>query len=133
MRLVIVEDNPADVTLFMEALRFHKITADVSQFQDGASAVATLQSNRTLSTPPPNLVFLDLNMPRVSGFDVLRLLRGIPECAGVPVAVFTSSQSPVDTENARKLGANRVVRKPTDLREFFDVVSLTIRELATDI
>jgi CheY-like chemotaxis protein len=71
IRIVIIEDNPADLRLFKEALRFFEIEAEVTHFPDGVTAVATMQSQQAPWNPPPDLVFLDLNMPRVSGFDVL--------------------------------------------------------------
>ncbi|HYP13423.1 MAG TPA: response regulator [Bryobacteraceae bacterium] len=131
MRIVVVEDNPADFRLFKEALTFLGIAADICHFPDGVTAAAAIRAEQAPWKPPPDLVFLDLNMPRVSGFEVLELLRSTPDCAAVPVAVFTSSQAPSDADRAAKLNADRFLRKPTSLREFFDVVEGTIRELAS--
>jgi two-component system, chemotaxis family, response regulator Rcp1 len=129
MRLVIIEDNPADVRLFREALKFSKLDVELEHFADGIAAVAMLRSKGTPWNPPPDVVFLDLNMPRLSGFEVLEILRDTPECDRVRIVVFTSSQSPADVERAAKLKADRFVRKPTELREFFAVVDSTMREL----
>src|SRR5258708_17345345 len=97
MHFVIIEDNPADVLLMKEALEHHGIKAEISHFSDGAGALEAMRSNHeTWTAPPPSLVLLDLNMPRVSGFDVLRELRGTPRLKHVPVAVVTSSHSPTD-------------------------------------
>ena len=130
MRIIIVEDNPADVLLFTEALAFHGIHADVTHFPDGLAAVAALQSEQESWNPPPHMVFLDLNMPGITGFEVLKTIRDSPSRANTRVIVFTSSHAPADKEKATALGADRFVRKPTDLRAFFDVVSSTVRELA---
>jgi CheY-like chemotaxis protein len=128
MRIVIIEDNPADLRLFKEALSFSGIQAELSHFPDAVAAIATIRSEQAPWKPPPDLVFLDLNMPRVSGFDVLALLRSTPAYSETPVAIFTSSQAPADRERAAQLQASRFIRKPTSLRDFFNVVTSTIRE-----
>jgi CheY-like chemotaxis protein len=130
MRLVVIDDNPADVLLIKEALRFNHIDARVSQFDDGRPALESLRQQRDPWIPLPSLVFLDLNMPHVHGFDVLKELRSTSETAKVPIAVLTSSQSATDIEHAEELGATRVLRKPTDLLQFFAVISNTVNELA---
>lgn len=130
MRIVIVEDNPADVLLFKEALAFHGIEADITHFPDGLAAVTALESEQDVWRPPPDIVFLDLNLPRLNGFEVLRMLRDTDQGSHVRVVIFTSSQAPADIEKAHTLRADRFLRKPTDLLAFFDVVSSTVRELA---
>jgi CheY-like chemotaxis protein len=130
MRIVIIEDNPADLRLFREALSFSEIEAEVSHFPDGVAAIATIKSEQPPWNPPPDVVFLDLNMPRVSGFEVLALLRSTPAFAATPVAIFTSSQAPADMKRAAELNASRFIRKPTALRDFFDVVSSTVHDFA---
>ena|SRR5688572_11757441 len=130
MRIVIVEDNPADVRLFTEALRFSGIDAEVSHVADPMAAVAAIRSGHEPWVPPPDIVFLDLNMPRMSGFDVLSLLRSTPASAAVPVAIFTSSEAPADVDRAAELQANRFIRKPTALQDFFDVVRSTLRDFS---
>lgn len=131
MRLLIIEDNPADVRLFREALEFSGINVELNHFADGITAIATLQSTEEPRNPPPDVIFLDLNMPRVSGFEVLEILRGTPAFDGIRIVVFTSSQSPADAERAAILKADRFVRKPTELREFFSVVGSTVRDFGS--
>lgn len=130
IKLVLIEDNPADVKLLREALKFANIAADLIHFSDGVEAVENLRSEARGWQPPPDLVFLDLNMPRLNGFDVLERIRCTPCCTSVPVAIFTSSHSPGDVERATTLRANRFIRKPTELFQFFEVVALAVRELA---
>jgi CheY-like chemotaxis protein len=130
MRIIIIEDNPADVHLFKEALKYSGIHAQVDHFPDGLTAVAKLRLREEPWNPPPDVVFLDLNMPRLSGFEVLEIIRDTPRCGDIRVVVFTSSQSPADAERAAQLNAHRFLRKPTELREFFTVVGSTIRDLA---
>jgi CheY-like chemotaxis protein len=133
MRFVIIEDNPADVLLMKEALEHEGIKAEISHFSDGADAVQAMRSNHaTWADTPPSLVLLDLNMPRVSGFDVLREIRGTPRLQHVPVAVVTSSHSPTDMAEATRLGASRYIRKPVDLHEFFAMVGNTVRGILAE-
>ncbi|MGH9631268.1 MAG: response regulator [Bryobacteraceae bacterium] len=130
MRIVIIEDNPADVRLFKEALKFSGLDVELNHFPDGITAVAKLRSIEKPWNPSPDIVFLDLNMPRLSGFEVLEIIRGAPECDGVRIVVFTSSQSPADAEKVARLKADRFVRKLTELRALFAVISSTLRDLA---
>jgi two-component system, chemotaxis family, response regulator Rcp1 len=130
MRIVIVEDNPGDVLLFREALTFGGIDAEVTHFADGLAAVTALEAENEGWRPRPDIVFLDLNMPRLSGFEVLKILRESSHGADTRVVVFTSSQAPADMAKASELGADRFLRKPTELRSFFEVISSTVRELA---
>lgn len=132
MRFVIIDDNPADVLLMKEALNHAGIEAEIKDFRDGAGALDAMRAqHETWGPPPPTLVMLDLNMPRVSGFDVLRELRSTPDLQHVPVAVITSSSSPRDMEEASRLGASRYIRKPIDLNEFFVTIGSAVREMVT--
>src|SRR5438105_15548672 len=110
----------------MEALQQQGLTAEVSHFLDGAHAVDAIRSGHETWAPAPNLVLLDLNMPRVSGFDVLRELRGTPRLKNVPVAVVTSSHSPKDIEEAARLGASLYIKKPVDLHDFIATVGSAV-------
>ena len=127
MRIVLIEDSPADVRLFREVLLSSGIDAEVVHLPDGEAALANLRSAGTAWSPRPDLVFLDLNMPRVGGFEVLQKLRNTPGYADVPVAIFTSSRSDLDRHKAAELKADVFIVKPTTLGEFFEVVTLTIR------
>lgn len=129
VNITIIEDNPADVYLFQEALAFNEIDAALTHFPDGADAVEALEADQTGWQPPPDIVFIDLNMPRVSGFDVLKKLRETPRMAGVHAVIFTSSQAVEDRERANELRADRFIRKPSDLRGFFSIVDSTVRDL----
>ena len=131
MRIVLIEDSPADVRLFREVLLSSRIDAEVFHLPDGEAALANLRSAGAAWSPRPDLVFLDLNMPRVGGFEVLQKLRSTPGYGDIPVAIFTSSRSDLDRDKAEELKADRFIVKPSTLGEFFDVVTLTIREFGS--
>jgi CheY-like chemotaxis protein len=112
--VVLVEDNPADVLLFEEALKESDRQVVVHHVNDAEKALLLLSDRRF----QPDLVVLDLNLPRFSGYQVLeRYAR-----KDVPVVVFTSSKSEVDTRCALALGAKEVIHKPGELRPYIDTV-----------
>ena len=127
-QLILIEDNPADVVLFEEALARCPIDADIKHYADGADAAHDAERT-TAPWQGASAILLDLNMPRVSGLDVLSVIRGNPALAHKPVAIITSSQSPKDVAEATARGATCYVRKPTDLRSFFCVVCDTVQDL----
>lgn len=126
-KVVLIEDNPADVFLIKEALRAHKIEFELSWISDGEEALQRIESP-TKNQPPPDLILLDLNLPKVDGKELLARIRANPELAGTRVAVLTSSDSPSDRRETAELGADSYIKKPPTLDEFL-AVGATIREL----
>ncbi len=120
VRILLAEDNPADVYLIEEALREHGVTFQLAVAQDGEQAIAMV-SESALNF---DIVLLDLNMPKRDGSEVLEILRG----TSTPVIVLTSSDSPVDRTEAMRLGATRYIRKPTGLDDFL-AIGATIKEI----
>jgi len=120
VRILLAEDNPADVYLIEEALREHGVTFQLAVAQDGEQAIAMV-SKSALNF---DIVLLDLNMPKRDGSEVLEILRG----TSTPVIVLTSSDSPVDRTEAMRLGATRYIRKPTGLDDFL-AIGATIKEI----
>ena len=98
-------------------MRKAKIDADVYVAEDGEQAIRYLEMAEHDRTPPPDVVLLDINLPRYKGGDILRRLRGGPS-AGALVLVVTSSDSLVDREEMNGLGADGYFRKPSDYAEF---------------
>src|SRR5579862_6036540 len=92
-RILLVEDNPGDVYLLERALQGRNIAYELIRYEDGEEAIEAICADRTTL---PDLILVDLNLPRHEGFDVLRTVRGIPRLVGVPVGVFTSSDSASD-------------------------------------
>lgn len=117
--LVLVEDNADDVELMMRAFRVDDIRCDIRVARDGSEAIDLLLGS-TDPSPPPAVVLLDLKLPGVDGFDVLRKIRGSPRTRNLPVVILTSSTEPDDLIKAYWLGANSYVRKPMTFRELVD-------------
>jgi CheY-like chemotaxis protein len=119
--ILMVDDNPGDVRLTLEALHESGTSAQLISVRDGQAAVQLL-----LNPPPgqrrPDLVLLDLNLPRMDGREVLAILRGDPRFRSLPVVVFSSSDAPHDIKDAYDRGANCYVVKPMELERFMTVV-----------
>lgn len=123
-RILLAEDNPADVYLIEEALREHSVPFTLTLAEDGEDALAMIDAGRV----HPDLILLDLNMPKRSGAEVLGQLNSEVKGRGVPIIILTSSDSPRDREEALRLGATLYIRKPTGLDEFLQIGG-TIRSL----
>ncbi len=113
LHLLLVEDNPSDVLLIREALRRCPVPADVVIAYDGEQALVSLAKFR------PDLIVLDLNLPRLSGLGVLRALK---DASGIPVAVFTGSDVPEDRKAALELGASEYLTKPGDFEGYMSAI-----------
>ena len=121
-RILLAEDNPGDVLLFREALRVSKLAHELVVADDGEKALKLLEKAGTLGQiARPDLIVLDVNLPRHSGQEVLRWVRASPPLAGVPVIILTSSASPDDKTTATRLGADLYVQKSSDLDELFQI------------
>lgn len=121
--LVLVEDNEGDEALTLRALRKNGILDTVVVVRDGVEALDYLLArNAFVGSPLPRVVLLDLNLPKISGFEVLRLVRASERTRTVPVVVLSSSQEEKDLERAYALGANSYVVKPVDFKQFSEMV-----------
>ena len=126
-RILLVEDNEADVRLTREALREAGDGVRLTAVGDGEQALAYLRRQEGFSEAPrPDLVLLDLNLPRKNGIEVLDDMRADEALAVIPVIMLTSSAARQDVEAAYAHGANAFVVKPQDLDSFIDLIG-TIR------
>lgn len=116
--MLLVEDDAEDAELFRAALA-KPDELDIVVARDGQEAL-----DRLAAGPPPALVVLDLQLPRVHGLDVLRRLRANPALRAVPVVIFSSSSEPEDRAACAEAGANSYVRKPVDFDQFQRAVAL---------
>lgn len=126
VRIVVVEDNPADVHLIREALVDRKINFQLEAIGDGESAL-----QRFSSGDAADIVLLDLNLPKVGGDAILNTIRGNRKFDGVPIVVLTSSDSPKDRSQAESSGASAFIRKPSNLDEFLAIGSL-VQQLTSE-
>jgi two-component system response regulator len=124
--ILLVEDNPDDIELTLHALKDNSIANEVIVARDGSEAVEMLfggdKSKAKDERLRPSIVLLDLKLPGLSGFDVLRRIREEQSTMFIPVVILTSSKEQLDLMNGYKLGANSYVRKPVDFEEFLTVV-----------
>jgi CheY-like chemotaxis protein len=123
--ILLVEDNPDDVELTMRAFRKSNIVNEIVVARDGVEALDYLFSTGTPGGRPPTLpqvVLLDLKMPRVDGLHVLERIRAHPRTKLLPVVILTSSIEEQDLLNTYSRGANSYIRKPVDFQEFVEAV-----------
>jgi DNA-binding response OmpR family regulator len=117
VNVFLIEDNPADVELVREALDAAELQHVLEVAVDFEQAKRRLEGIR-LGAPCPDILLMDLNLPKGNGFELLRLFRENTACHGVPVIVVSSSNAARDRDQAAELGAVNYFRKPTDLDEF---------------
>lgn len=121
--LLLVEDDAGDVMITREALAEAKVLHDLHVVDNGESAVAFLRKEGEYRTAPtPDLVFLDLNLPRLSGREVLQIVKGDEVLRHIPVVVLTTSDREEDVRGSYASYANAYVTKPVDLEAFLRVV-----------
>lgn len=124
--ILLVEDNPDDEALTLRAFKKNKIGNDVIVARDGAQALEFLfgtgeYEGRDTSVMP-ELILLDLKLPKVDGLEVLRRLRGDERTELLPVVILTSSNEERDVIDGYRLGANSYIRKPVDFEQFVEAV-----------
>lgn len=123
--ILLVEDNPDDQTLTIRALRKSNVLNEVVIAKDGAEALDYLMargSYRGKNPPLPAIILLDLNLPKISGLEVLREIRSQQQTKCLPVIILTSSQEEEDVIGSYSLGANSYIRKPVDFTKFVEAV-----------
>jgi CheY-like chemotaxis protein len=121
--ILIIEDNPADVRLLREALRESSIHPTLYILGDGSAAVRFLDEiKQENSQNLPHLILLDLNLPQLSGFDILRHIKDDDILKQTPVIVLSSSKNPDDIAKAYALRANCYLTKPVNFEPFFEIV-----------
>jgi len=121
-KLFLVEDNAADVDLLRLALQHAGVDCDLVVFTNGREVIDHILHNAGPSPQSvPELIILDLNLPKLEGLEVLRLIRDTPGFANVPVAVLSSSSSPRDRDKLSELRIAEYIVKPADLDEYLRI------------
>lgn len=121
--ILLVEDSPGDVGLTKEALRESKVKNSLNVVSDGIEALAFLRKQgRYAGAPRPDLILLDLNLPRKDGREVLEEIKNDPRLKAIPVVVLTTSAAEQDIVRSYNLHANSYVTKPVDFDQFLRVV-----------
>jgi len=123
IEILLVEDNPADVRLTTEALQEQKIYNNLSVVNDGVEAIAFLRrEGKYAQAMKPDLILLDLNLPKKDGREVLKEIKSDDDLKTIPIVVLTVSKSEEDILRAYNLNANCYITKPVDLDQFMKVI-----------
>ena len=123
IEILLVEDNPSDVRLVREAFKDAKLRNNLSVAGDGERALCFLRKEEEFEgAPHPDLILLDLNLPKVDGRELLGQIKDSPELRRIPVVILTTSKSDEDILKSYDLHANCYVTKPVDLDQFVKVV-----------
>jgi CheY-like chemotaxis protein len=118
--ILLIEDNPMDVDLTRRAFIRHNLANPLEVMRDGQEAIDFVTGWRA-GDPVPSVILLDLKLPKVSGLEVLKVIREHPDIGTVPIVVLTSSAEDDDIRKAYLLGANSYIVKPVDFEKFIDV------------
>lgn len=122
--LLLIEDNPDDEALTIRALKKHNIANEIVVARDGEEALDFIYTRGRFAERdpdnPPQVILLDLKLPKIDGLEVLRQIRNHPATRRVPVVVLTSSNEEKDIISSYDLGANSYVRKPVDFEQFLE-------------
>lgn len=123
VRILLVEDNPGDVRLTMEAFKDGKVGNPMDVVKDGVEALAYLgQEGAYRDKPLPDLILLDLNLPRMDGREVLAAIKADDRLKRIPVVVLTTSAAEQDVQKSYSLQASCFITKPVDFNKFAEVV-----------
>ncbi|MDP3541519.1 MAG: response regulator [Elusimicrobiota bacterium] len=125
LEVLLVEDDEDDVLLTREALKDSKVIVSMAVAQDGEEALKRLRRLPPFEAAPvPDLILLDLNLPRVSGREVLKELKADPVLKKIPVVVLTTSAADTDVLRCYDLGANCYITKPVDFEQFQRIIKV---------
>jgi two-component system, chemotaxis family, response regulator Rcp1 len=123
IEILLVEDSPSDTELTLEALKDFKVRNHVSVVEDGVQAMQFLRRQGSFARAPrPDLIMLDLNLPRKDGREVLADIKSDEHLKAIPIVVLTTSRADQDILRAYQLNANCYITKPVDFNQFLEVI-----------
>jgi CheY-like chemotaxis protein len=126
-QILLVDDSPRDTEMALDALRQYRLANEIVCVRDGAEALDYLYRREAFAgrtDPGPELILLDLKMPRVDGLEVLRQIKSDPALKTIPVVMMTSSREEQDVVRSYQLGVNAYVVKPLDFHEFVEAIKI---------
>lgn len=122
IRILLVEDNPGDIYLFRKTLERAELNLELIVIEDGAEALAFAnREGKYAGNPVPDIILLDLNLPKHEGIEVLRAMRQSSHLSKVPVVITSTSASPHELAETQRLGIERYITKPPDLEGFLQI------------
>jgi two-component system, chemotaxis family, response regulator Rcp1 len=122
LRILLVEDSPSDVRLIREALKQTPLQVQVALARDGVEAMEYLRQSEVGLVNRPDIILLDLNLPKKNGREVLAEVKAAPSLKQIPVLIMTSSKADEDVRQAYSLNANCYITKPENLQDYVNVV-----------
>lgn len=122
IEILLIEDNEGDIILTLEALADARIKNNVTVLKDGDAAIKYLNLSKSGAQITPDLILLDINLPKVDGKEVLTFIKNDDELKKIPVVMLTTSSSENDISDAYKSHANCYITKPVDFNKFFDII-----------
>ena len=124
IKILLIEDNPDDVELTLRAFKKHNIANHITVANDGEKALEVIFNccDKEIKTERPDLILLDLKLPKIDGMDVLKEIKKNSETKVIPVIILTSSKEESDLAESYQLGANSYIRKPVNFEKFTEVV-----------
>lgn len=131
-RILLIEDNPSDIELIRTAFEEAGMQPDLIVFRDGDEAISGIRRLAISGEKLPQLMFLDLNLPRASGHEVLAVIRQLPIFATLPVLVLSTSNHPVDRSRCLAAGASDYLVKPPHFSELLTMIENVTRRWLTE-
>lgn len=124
IHILLVEDNEGDIVLTTEALQDGKIKNSLSVVRDGKQAIDYLKKeNGYEDSKDPNLILLDINLPKINGHEVLKRIKNNPDLVHIPVVMLTTSSDEMDIKKSYENHSNCYITKPVDINNFLEVIA----------